>query len=537
MKRILMLLTLTISLFGAYEVGDVVENLSWKDSDGGEPVERSLYDLISSKKVVLIDYSTTTCGPCNAEAPELEHIYNLYGGAAGPLHIVATIGDTESWDQLNGYLWRTKFDPQLTYALSIGSELYTPYYDLFGNGYVPYNVIIGNENKVVHTGSGFNHDQFIELIDTALSTFFNIYVVNPIEDIELTGGESTTIDLSEVFGFREGSGDVEISISYNSNPSLVTAELNGDILSISTDSSVGTAKITITGECDGEVIPDQFEVKVVDNNAQEIFVEGFEEGNQVNHKPAGWTHEIFPPFNYFPFWCANSNYPAQGTAPHSDQWYIFMDNTYSEDPQNRAEGWMYKAIELEAGVDYRVGFWAMSDCDSDQYELKISCGTAPNRDSMTMPIIESEDVVIGVCEHMENAGEFSVETSGTYYLGLYGKQNGDETISKYMSLDDIALYKLSDIEENLQSDIQLYQNYPNPFNPVTSIMFSLANSGKVELSVYNSSGALIKELIDREMVSGTHNIEFDGTSLASGVYYYQLRGENMVISRKMVLMK
>jgi hypothetical protein len=73
----------------------------------------------------------------------------------------------------------------------------------------------------------------------------------------------------------------------------------------------------------------------------------------------------------------------------------------------------------------------------------------------------------------------------------------------------------------------LKQNYPNPFNPTTEIKFSLSHPSEVgaqhvKIVVYNSVGEQIAELINGYMESGTHSITFNGSNLASGIYFYRL---------------
>ncbi|HAQ62785.1 TPA: hypothetical protein DCR49_12485 [Candidatus Delongbacteria bacterium] len=83
----------------------------------------------------------------------------------------------------------------------------------------------------------------------------------------------------------------------------------------------------------------------------------------------------------------------------------------------------------------------------------------------------------------------------------------------------------------------LYQNYPNPFNPVTQIKFDLAKSAKVRLSVYNVNGQVVAELASGVMNAGNHAVDFDGSKLNSGVYYYTLEADGIALTKKMVLTK
>jgi len=83
----------------------------------------------------------------------------------------------------------------------------------------------------------------------------------------------------------------------------------------------------------------------------------------------------------------------------------------------------------------------------------------------------------------------------------------------------------------------LEQNYPNPFNPNTSIRFTLEHKQKVKLSVFNENGQIVSDLVDQTLTSGFHEIAFDGSELASGVYFCKLATNNRVESIKMHLLK
>ena len=83
----------------------------------------------------------------------------------------------------------------------------------------------------------------------------------------------------------------------------------------------------------------------------------------------------------------------------------------------------------------------------------------------------------------------------------------------------------------------LHKNYPNPFNPVTQIKFDLTKTAKVRLSVFNVNGQLISELVSGIKNAGHHSVEFDGSRLNSGVYYYTLEVAGKSLTKKMILMK
>jgi uncharacterized delta-60 repeat protein len=91
-------------------------------------------------------------------------------------------------------------------------------------------------------------------------------------------------------------------------------------------------------------------------------------------------------------------------------------------------------------------------------------------------------------------------------------------------------------DETPQTD-KLFTNYPNPFNPVTYIKFSLSSSALVKLTIYDCVGREVSLLVNSRMEPGTYNIEWDGSNLPSGVYFYKLEAGNFNETRKMVLLK
>lgn len=83
----------------------------------------------------------------------------------------------------------------------------------------------------------------------------------------------------------------------------------------------------------------------------------------------------------------------------------------------------------------------------------------------------------------------------------------------------------------------LGNNYPNPFNPATTLSFTLPQAGQVNLAVYDISGRWIATIVDGYRQAGTHEVTFDGSSLASGIYIYRLGAGDFSATGKMVLMK
>jgi len=98
---------------------------------------------------------------------------------------------------------------------------------------------------------------------------------------------------------------------------------------------------------------------------------------------------------------------------------------------------------------------------------------------------------------------------------------------------------VSDVEDdqNSVSNFVLYQNYPNPFNPSTKIEFAVPSNGNYSIEVYNIVGQKVAELINDNLEAGTYSVSFEANSMASGIYFYKLAGNNVNLTRKMMLVK
>ena len=96
---------------------------------------------------------------------------------------------------------------------------------------------------------------------------------------------------------------------------------------------------------------------------------------------------------------------------------------------------------------------------------------------------------------------------------------------------------INDYIPQIPTDYALYQNYPNPFNPSTTIYYSIPELSLVTLKVYDVLGSEITTLVNEEKLIGSYEVEFNATTLPSGIYFYKLQAGNFVETKKMVLMK
>jgi flagellar hook assembly protein FlgD len=83
----------------------------------------------------------------------------------------------------------------------------------------------------------------------------------------------------------------------------------------------------------------------------------------------------------------------------------------------------------------------------------------------------------------------------------------------------------------------LHAAYPNPFNPQTTISFELPDTEYTKIKIYDSGGKCVKTLISGLKEAGRHQVIFDGSNLASGLYFCEMRSGNFQQVQKMLLVK
>ncbi len=141
---------------------------------------------------------------------------------------------------------------------------------------------------------------------------------------------------------------------------------------------------------------------------------------------------------------------------------------------------------------------------------------------------------------------FQVDYNGRSISHNFPLTRGGTTI--VISGNDVSI-KHGDLpgeaESNADKRPQTYkltQNYPNPFNPYTTIEYTVPKKSHTSLKIYNIEGQQIKTLVDREHQPGTYSVLWNGIAannavIASGVYYYQLAGDNFTANKKMIYIR
>ncbi len=115
--------------------------------------------------------------------------------------------------------------------------------------------------------------------------------------------------------------------------------------------------------------------------------------------------------------------------------------------------------------------------------------------------------------------------AGTYHHGVWSS-----------SLVEL-ITSIGESKEDIPADLTLEQNYPNPFNGTTIINFSIPEQSKVALKIFDILGGEVETLLNKQIEGGVHSVEFDGSSLPSGIYFYRLQSSDFTQTKKLLLLK
>ncbi len=150
----------------------------------------------------------------------------------------------------------------------------------------------------------------------------------------------------------------------------------------------------------------------------------------------------------------------------------------------------------------------------------------------------------GVFESTDNGNSWTSLGLGGFGVSSLMVPSGSEDVfvgtkegQIYMAKFDDTATDVNDGLSEVPSEFELNQNYPNPFNPSTTIQFAVPKAGNYSVKVFNVLGQEVATLLNGEIGSGLHKVTFDAGNLSSGIYVYRLVGNNVNISKKMILTK
>jgi len=186
---------------------------------------------------------------------------------------------------------------------------------------------------------------------------------------------------------------------------------------------------------------------------------------------------------------------------------------------------------------------------SSSYSMDVSGSV--KKISITHP--QMDVVVIGNFDVTEKTAPVNFTKTGRWYRYFENDSVEVSDVAQNITLapGEFFIYttaKLPDQEKGISTDVEefqdqvaysfaLEQNYPNPFNPTTTIKFNVSETGFVSLKIFDVLGKEVSTVVNEEMKAGSYQIGFDASAMSSGVYFYQLRQNNSVVTKKMILLR
>ena len=166
-------------------------------------------------------------------------------------------------------------------------------------------------------------------------------------------------------------------------------------------------------------------------------------------------------------------------------------------------------------------------------------GKIPNKGEVFIDdaaIVAFDEVMDGVV-----GGSFTITPpEGVRWLGIRGTNEAGITgAASVIYLDTAVVQEVSiETDESFAKKFKLSQNYPNPFNPTTQINYYLPKNETVNLFIYNVLGEQVQKLVsNKKQAAGAYSLNFDASTLSSGVYFYKLKAGKNVATKKMMLVK
>lgn len=153
---------------------------------------------------------------------------------------------------------------------------------------------------------------------------------------------------------------------------------------------------------------------------------------------------------------------------------------------------------------------------------------------------EADQFTLALWHFDEGEGEIAEDVTGngfTGFLGGFDAEGNPDPDSKPTWIDATTLVDTDVEAAELPDRFVLDQNYPNPFNPSTTINYAVPRASDVNIAVYNVLGQRVSVLVDKQLAAGTYSVSFQADRMASGVYFYVLKADDVHLVRKMILVK
>ena len=377
---------------------------------------------------------------------------------------------------------------------TFGSELW----NLFGDGYIPHNVVLDHNYEVLFTSSGYAEDDIIEAINLGLSYVprdeDSDGVLDSVDNcFDVVNPDQLDIDLDGYGDACDPCDNLNIFTSGNTNGTLTTSGLvTVDIFDV-----LSLVEIVLSGNtesCGYEISDYTFDgdVNVIDVIALVQLILNGDFDNSLAPPPGDGFFEIYHTEG-------SDRAVISSSGKISGLQFDSFISEVTESDLNQIllpEGWTLDYVINEDKVKV-IAYDASGNNPREQLEIDFSSVTSTS----------FQNIVVA----SPGAGEVSVNFS----------EKEDFDSAKQMPLNP-----------------KIQKLYPNPFNPALSISFAIPNDEVVSISIYNTLGEKVEVLREKNMLSaGNHTFLWNATAHPSGMYLVQIQTKTFTDTRKALLVK
>ncbi len=367
---------------------------------------------------------------------------------------------------------------------------------------------------------------------------------NPVPDQRMASGQTRSINIGNVFGHPAGQIPV-INVS-NSDPLLLTAGMNSDSLLVLTAVDSGRVTIGISTGSGADKIINEFTVDVsfalgADwkfKDVGNITKEGFPArlGDEMFSVTTSGT-QIQGSSDNFSFLYQEKSGPQQiiarvgnieETGSGSQAGIMFRESTLPGSLYILYTMTAYDGIKLK----YRWDDNSPSVVEVSDPSIVPPCWLSLKRDGYNYFTASYSIDGVNWTPH----GEFSVplELPQTALAGLVATSGFNEGTSWF---DNVEFNVVTGIETPAKTSVFSVKQFPNPFSDYTSISINVSKMTEMEISVFNSAGVKVAQLMHEKVQPGNIVLQFDSGNLTRGVYYYRITTPGQVLTNKMIKIK
>ena len=178
---------------------------------------------------------------------------------------------------------------------------------------------------------------------------------------------------------------------------------------------------------------------------------------------------------------------------------------------------------LTAGQQHKIQ-WNVGEWNGG--EVKIELFKEPNKPGEVIALNASGGSYLWTVPNITSS-QCKIKVTSTFLSSSNDISSEFFTITSTTEVND----------QNLPKEYALFQNYPNPFNPTTNIKYSVPSNAYVSLKVYDILGREVATLVNEQKPAGNYEVNFNASSLSSGVYFYKIQSGSFAQVRKMLLLK